>query len=194
MKIEVFTNKHLVKYFGMTPRQANHWTERGLISCIIDARGTGSQRGYDIHGVFEAGIVKALFDLGLSIYRVKNIMNQFIRHEKLFNIMDQTDKPRDDIIELVEKGPIGVLLYYFMKDGSGRLIISLRRIRDVFSGFNEDSLPNEGISNIRGFIFLDVGSIWWQVFRETLKESDRDVLTDKWEYTTETEIPPPKKK
>lgn len=194
--IDIYSNRDFVKWFKMSPSQAIHWTERGLISFVVDSRGRGSQRGYDIQGVFQAGIVKSLFDMGLSLHMVKSIMAQLVRHEKLENIMDQLDKPRHDLVEIIEKGPIGVLLYYLMKDGPGRLFISLRPVRDVLSGFTEDSLPNEGISNISGFIFLDLGSIWWRVHREALKVPRKETLTDlagEWEHSTEN-IPTIKKK
>lgn len=170
--LQIFSNKHLVKWFKMTPRQAIHWTERGLITNEIDSKGRGSQRGYTIFGVFEAGVVKALFDMGLSLHMVKSIMAQFVRDEKYWNIVDQVDKPDFDI----RKGIFGVLLYYFMKDDSAKMIISLRTVQEILLDQIQNGLQPEEILKIKSFIFLDVGSIWFLVHRETAKVPLEEVV------------------
>lgn len=174
---EIFSNKDLVRYFNMTPRQANHWTELGLISCIIDARGTGSQRGYDIYGVFDAGVVKSLFDLGLNVYMVKSIMTEFTKTVEYLDITNQIKEP--DIDD--KKDPIGVLLYYFMRDGSTKMTISLKSTHRALLAFHGSSFKE--ISQVRGLIILDVGSILVRVYKEILKDPrKRKVIEDKWQY------------
>ena len=65
------------KIVGITYRQLDHWTRTNLIEpSVAPAHGSGSQRLYSYSDLVELKVVKSLLDGGLSLQRVRKVIEQ----------------------------------------------------------------------------------------------------------------------
>ena len=65
------------KIVGITYRQLDHWTRTSLIEpSVASAQGSGSQRLYSYNDLVELKVVKSLLDGGLSLQRVRKVIEQ----------------------------------------------------------------------------------------------------------------------
>ena len=98
--IDCFYNRDIVKIFpGLTTRQLIHWTERGLIFSLLEVESQGAKRGYDIYSVFEAGVIKALFDAGLQIHLVRRILRD-LRNHKLIEVTEYFQRYYEELLDI----------------------------------------------------------------------------------------------
>jgi DNA-binding transcriptional MerR regulator len=74
MTERLFQSSEAIKILWLTQRQVIHWAEKGLVIPEVDAEGAGSKRKYSYTNLLEYGLCKALFDMGLGIYKVKRIL------------------------------------------------------------------------------------------------------------------------
>jgi DNA-binding transcriptional MerR regulator len=69
---------------GLTPRQVQFYTEQGIIVPEVDpGEGRGKTRLYSDHNLFQFGIIKVLVDLGLSVHKIKFIMD-FLENQTVY--------------------------------------------------------------------------------------------------------------
>lgn len=82
---ELLLNNQAAKATGLTPRQVQSWTDKGLIKPKREASGGGSKRGYDFLNLVELSICKKLFDSGHGIQAVKAYISATRDHNTLAN-------------------------------------------------------------------------------------------------------------
>ncbi len=65
---EGFSGPQTAELVGITYRQLDHWTTKGLIqSSLADATGSGSRRRYSYHDLVELKIAKKMRDQGIDL-------------------------------------------------------------------------------------------------------------------------------
>ena len=74
MKKELYLNKQVSKIIKITPRQVQHWTDKGLITPAKEASRGGTKRGYNYLNLIEFGLAKSLYDKGQGIQSIKRIL------------------------------------------------------------------------------------------------------------------------
>jgi len=74
MKQELYLNKQVSKIIKITPRQVQHWTDKGLITPAKEASRGGTKRGYNYLNLIEFGLAKSLYDKGQGIQSIKRIL------------------------------------------------------------------------------------------------------------------------
>jgi len=67
-------NKDTARIVGITPRQVQSWSDKGLVIAAREAAGGGSKRGYDYKNCVEFALCKELFGVGFSVQHIKRIL------------------------------------------------------------------------------------------------------------------------
>lgn len=72
----LYLNKEAARIAGVTPRQLQSWSDKGLVIPRREAQGGGSKRGYDYINLIEVRICKvAINDMSQGIQLVKQILS-----------------------------------------------------------------------------------------------------------------------
>lgn len=145
-------NKPTAGIAGITPRQAQSWSDKGLVVPAREATGGGSKRGYDYNNFIELALCRELFGMGLSIQYVKrilgilredNLLHEWIDDKEFFrkqyvkgvwgNIVDTEDtkglKELESSLQrmfyepIKDEKPNGILFYSFTKPFANRAFI-----------------------------------------------------------------------
>lgn len=100
---------------GVTYRQLDYWDKRGVIKPEVPARGSGSSRRYSAAQVEELALAVALRDLGVSLDRIEDILNEarvYAGADALVITAEDIRAARSDEIAyvLAETGGIGVVI------------------------------------------------------------------------------------
>jgi DNA-binding transcriptional MerR regulator len=67
-----FRGPQVCKIVGISYRQLDHWTRKGLIKpSVADANGSGTQRLYSYEDVVELRTIKQMLDAGISLQRAE---------------------------------------------------------------------------------------------------------------------------
>jgi len=75
MKKISYNKKSIAEITGLIDRQVQFYTEQGVITPEIDlGQGRGKTRLYSSHNLFQFGIIKELVDFGLTVHKVKFII------------------------------------------------------------------------------------------------------------------------
>jgi DNA-binding transcriptional MerR regulator len=69
-----FTHGDTVKITGLSSRTIINWSERSLIEANVEASGQGSKRLYSYSNLLEFALSAELFDMGLGIQAVRNLL------------------------------------------------------------------------------------------------------------------------
>lgn len=80
----LFYNSDVIKITGLSQRQIVNWAEKGLVVPISDAHGAGSKREYSYTNLLEFGLCKTLFNMGLSLHMVKEMLKALKNAKALF--------------------------------------------------------------------------------------------------------------
>ena len=81
---ELFLNKKAAELAGVTPRQLQSWSDKGLILPKREAKGGGSKRGYDEINLYEIRLCKILIeDMNQGIQLVKGIIGDLRKEDSL---------------------------------------------------------------------------------------------------------------
>lgn len=106
MKQELYLNKQVSKIIRITPRQVQHWTDKGLITPAKEASRGGTKRGYNYLNLIEFGLAKSLYDKGQGIQSIKKIL-WIVRDERV--IEDWVDDHKAYFKKVwVTGGPFGI--------------------------------------------------------------------------------------
>lgn len=100
----LYLNNEVAEITGITQRQAQSWSDKGLVIPAREARGGGSKRGYDYLNLIEFGLCRKLFEMGLGVQSVKAILG-IIREEDL--LTDWLGDPREFFRREWTKGVFG---------------------------------------------------------------------------------------
>lgn len=74
MKQKLYLNKQVSEIIKITPRQVQHWTDKGVISPAKEALRGGTKRGYNYLNLIEFGLARSLYDKGQGIQSIKKIL------------------------------------------------------------------------------------------------------------------------
>jgi DNA-binding transcriptional MerR regulator len=95
-KISCYSTKEIAEITAMAPRRVTFYTDQGVVTPEVDVgAGRGKVRRYSFHNLLQFQIIKCLADLGMTISKVKLIINYLDKH----NIVRQYEEHK-----LHEKG------------------------------------------------------------------------------------------
>jgi DNA-binding transcriptional MerR regulator len=82
MELILYLNNQVSEIIKITPRQVQHWTDKGVIIPAKEASRGGTKRGYNYLNLIEFGFVKSLYDKGQGIQSIKKILG-IIRDKRI---------------------------------------------------------------------------------------------------------------
>lgn len=145
-------NKPTAGIAGITPRQVQSWSDKGLVLAFREATGGGSKRGYDYCNLIEFALCRELFGMGLSVQYVKrilgvlrdfNLLHEWIDDKEFFrkqyikgvwgNTVDVEDtkglKELKSSLQrmfnepIMDEKPNGIMFYFFTQPFANRAFI-----------------------------------------------------------------------
>lgn len=73
---QLFSSAEACKIIGVTYRQLDYWARCNIVSPVHEARGSGTQRGYDEWDLRRLYLTKMLTDAGLFLGEVAKIIEK----------------------------------------------------------------------------------------------------------------------
>lgn len=78
----LYLNNQVSEIIKITPRQVQHWTDKGVIIPAKEASRGGTKRGYNYINLIEFGLVSSLYDKGQGIQSIKMMLG-ILREKKI---------------------------------------------------------------------------------------------------------------
>lgn len=83
MEKELYLNNEVSSIVGITPRQVQSWTDKGVVKPFKEAAGGGSKRGYDDINCIELKLCDTFLANGQGIQSVKTILKSIRENDLL---------------------------------------------------------------------------------------------------------------